>query len=241
MAGARRQHPDTRPAPDADDEPRRWKRRVPWFDKFGNSLTVYAGLASTGPRSGRRLNRHRPFSDGLGEHRVPSEHRGWRRTDRNLLNHFRLHVRGSNWPAHPVRRRIDAERLSRAPCAARVSMPARQIAYVPLAPRERRSPCRLTHLAPSVSLVQTAMDSTGFYWLDTAGNISMCPIPPAACPTGGVPVVRGAAGMGRRADSRSRTGASSSSWGRPPAERLRGRARALRRRKRALLLLAGKR
>jgi hypothetical protein len=67
------------------------------------------------------------------------------------------------------------------------------IAYVSLTPPEE-PPVVLTRLAPTASLVQTAIDSTGFYWLDSAGNISMCPIPPATCPTSGVPVVRGATG-----------------------------------------------
>ncbi len=65
------------------------------------------------------------------------------------------------------------------------------IAYVSLTPSgPPPAPSVLTRLAPSVSLVQTAIDSTGFYWLDSAGNISMCPIAPAACPTGGIPVVK---------------------------------------------------
>lgn len=69
------------------------------------------------------------------------------------------------------------------------------IAYVSLTPpADAGPPLVLTRLAPTVSLVQTAIDSTGFYWLDSAGNISMCPIPPSTCPAGGVAVVRGSTG-----------------------------------------------
>jgi hypothetical protein len=68
------------------------------------------------------------------------------------------------------------------------------VGYVTVSSQGTGLPTALTTLSPGVSVVQTAIDSTGFYWLDSAGNISACPLAPASCPKGGVPVLLASSG-----------------------------------------------
>ncbi len=165
-----------------------------WFDKFGNSLTVYAaaGYNWTATSDAGSITAPISMDSANAVFEVTAADGGGAIETCSIASGCTSAV--PIGPPTPFAGVLTPYAYLGLPAPAAADAGA-TIAYVSLTPpADAGPPLVLTRLAPMVSLVQTAVDSTGFYWLDSAGNISMCPIPPATCPAGGVPVVRGSPG-----------------------------------------------